>query len=524
MSESDLYRRYCDLKAYVGWTSEDAARISRYASCVEQQMDVLIDDFYAEIEKHSETLQLITGGKAQIDRLRGSLRGWLRESMEGRNDPDYITRRWNIGLRHATIGLNPAYTIAATSRLRSGVLALVAENQHDSLEQYVQLVGSFNKLFDLELTIIQDAYQAEYLKQVRLVEHERSEVKFRMLVEAAASVVIILRSDRSIAYLSPYSEELTGYSLGEIAGRDFLELFIPDSAKNEVAAQIEAMFGGHPAKAYEMPIIRRDGEPRWLVWNSQRLDDFDGSPAVLAVGQDFTERRDAQERLLRSERLAGIGQMITGLAHESRNALQRIQACGEMLELEVAGNEEAVRLVRRSQEAQDHLRRLFDEVRGYAAPIQLERTSCHLDAVWREAWNLLDTPRRGRRASLLENTRGADQLILADRFRLSQLFRNLFENSLAACSDPVLVQISCRDVQYQQQDSVEISIRDNGPGLSLEARRNVFEPFFTTKTKGTGLGMAIARRIIEAHGGEICVSNSSEAGAEFIVRLPRSFP
>ena len=105
-----------------------------------------------------------------------------------------------------------------------------------------------------------------------------------------------------------------------------------------------------------------------------------------------------------------------------------------------------------------------------------------------------------------------------------QVFRNLLENSLAACRDPVAIQISCRDVQLEDQPAIEVSVRDNGPGLTPDARQNVFEPFFTTKTKGTGLGMAIARRIVEAHGGQIAVGNDSSAGAEFIVTLLRSTP
>jgi hypothetical protein len=101
-----------------------------------------------------------------------------------------------------------------------------------------------------------------------------------------------------------------------------------------------------------------------------------------------------------------------------------------------------------------------------------------------------------------------------------QVFRNLLENSLAACGDPVVIEIDCRDVQLDGQPAVELRTVDNGPGLSAEARRNVFEPFFTTKTKGTGLGMAIARRIIDAHGGKIAVGDSS-AGAEFVITLLR---
>jgi len=517
----EFYERYKDLQAYVGWDDEDAARIKSVAPMVEANMGALIEDFYAEIQRHPEAARVITGGQAQIARLKASLRAWLSESLQGRSDVDYVVRRWNIGLRHAEIGLNPAYTSAAMSRLRNGLVEILSAANLHSATEFRQLVQSFNKLLDLDLAVIQDAYQAEYLRREKLAEHERSEVKFRMLVEAAACMVMILRGDETIAYFSPYSEDLTGYLASEVMGQHFLPLFVPEWARADVSSAIAATLEGRPARAYETPILHRDGRQRWFVWNAQRLD-FDGSPAVLAVGQDFTERREAQERMLRSERLAGIGQMITGIAHESRNALQRIQSCTEMLELEVENNNEAQRLVRRLQEAQDNLLRLFDEVRGYAAPIQLERTPCRIDAVWREAWDSLETSRRGRDAKLVENSEDADLNVSIDRFRMVQVFRNLMDNSLAACRDPVVIHVECRDAQLQGQPAVELRVRDNGPGLTPGARENVFEPFFTTKTKGTGLGMAIARRIIDAHGGHISIGNESSAGAEFVITLTRA--
>jgi PAS domain S-box-containing protein len=516
---AELFKRFQDLQAYVGWTEKDAARIRSTADLILQHTHLLIDDFYAEIQRHPETSRIITGGTAQIEQLKASLRVWLKESLEGRADEAYVTRRWKIGLRHAEIGLNPAYTSAAMSRLRNGLIEIASQTNRPA-DEYRALVQSFNRLFDLDLSIIQDAYNAEYLKREKLAEHERSEVKFRRLVEAAACMVVILRSDDTIAYFSPYSEDLTGYEASDVMGKPFLPQFVPEWARADVAEAMAATLQGRPTKFHETPILRRDGQQRWLVWNAQRLDDFDGGPAVLAVGQDFTERREAQERLLRSERLAGIGQMVTGIAHESRNALQRIQSCTEMLELEIEDNDEALQLVRRSQEAQDNLLRLFDEVRGFVAPIQLERSATRLDHVWREAWQLLETARRGRDARLAEHTEQADLEANIDRFRVTQLFRNLLENSLAACADPVVVQVKCRDVQLEGQPAIELRIEDNGPGLTPEARRNVFEPFFTTKTKGTGLGMAIARRIVEAHGGKIAVGDSS-AGAEFVITLPR---
>lgn len=521
MAASNLYDRFLDLQAYVGWTSDDAARIKAVADFVRPRMHLLIDDFYAEIERHPEAARVITGGQLQVERLKGSLRDWLSESLDCRSDADYVLRRWEIGLRHAEIGLNPAYTSAALSRLRNGIITLVAGADHDSPLAVCELAKSFNKLLDIDLAIIQDAYQAEYTKREKQAEHERSEVKFRMLVEAAGCMVVILRPNHSIAYFSPYSEELTSYSAADVTGQDFLACFIPDWARNDVARAIEETFSGRPTTSYEAPLLRRDGTQRWIVWNARRLDHFDGGPVVLAVGQDFTARRDVQEKLLRSERLAGIGQMVTGIAHESRNALQRIQSSSEMLELHVKENEKALSHVRRVQEAQEDLHRLFEEVRGFAAPIQLEREPCRLESTWQQAWDSLETLRRGRDATLIVSTNSADLTIPVDRFRMVQLFRNLFDNALAACRGPLRLEIHCDDTQLQRQPAVEIRVRDNGPGLTPDARRTVFEPFFTTKTKGTGLGMAIARRIVDAHGGRIAVADHCHQGAEFVVILPR---
>jgi PAS domain S-box-containing protein len=517
---SELFNRYRDLQTYVGWTDADAARIKAVAELVRQKTHLLIDDFYEEIERHPDASRVITGGATQIARLKASLTAWLSESLDGRGDEDYVTRRWKIGRRHAEIGLNPAYTGAAMSRLRNGVIDILSQAPNQPSDELRQLTESFNKLLDLDLSIIQDAYWSEYLKQEKLAERDRSDVRFRMLVEAAACMVVIVRIDGTIAYFSPYSEALTDYNARDIMGKDFAQVFVPEWARAKVREEIAATAAGHPTRASETPLLRRDGSERWLVWNAQRLDEFEGRAAILAVGQDFTERREAQERLLRSERLAGIGQMVTGIAHESRNALQRIQSCSEMLELEIEGNEEALRLVRRIEEAQDHLLRLFDEVRGFVAPIHLERSACRLEAVWREAWQLLETARRGRDATLLEELEGVELNMEVDRFRLIQVFRNLLENSLAAGGDPVVIRIGCRDLHMNGEPAVEISVRDNGPGLTPDARQNVFEPFFTTKTKGTGLGMAIARRVIDAHGGKIAVGDTSE-GAEFVISLPK---
>ena len=522
MGIQELFGRYRDLQAYVGWSDEDAARVAAVADSLRPHFDRLVDDFYLELERHEDAARVITGGSTQVERLKRSLRGWLDELLSGNYQAGYVARRWQVGLRHVEIGLRQVYAAAAYSRLRRGLVDILLADVPAPAAEVARSVVALNKLLDLDWMIVEDAYETEHLRRAKEAERQLSDDRFRKLVENAACMVVILRADHTIAYFSPFAEQLTGYAASAVRDKDYLAVFPSEEDRQGAAHELDSALGGEPSRDYECRILCRNGAARWLLWNAQRIDDFEGEAAVLAVGHDITERRQTHEQLLRSERLAGIGQMITGLAHESRNALQRIQASVEMLELEVEDNPDAIQWVNRLQLAQDDLRRLFDEVRNYAAPITLERFSCDLSGAWNEAWQLLERSRQSRQARLAIQADRIDLHIPADRFRIVQLFRILLENSMAACTDPVEIDVACRATQLDGRPAVQMAVRDNGPGLSSDARRKVFEPFYTTKTKGTGLGMAIARRIVEAHEGRIEVGSQWRRGAEFLITLPRS--
>lgn len=352
---------------------------------------------------------------------------------------------------------------------------------------------------------------------------ERSEAAFRHLVEVAECLIVILRPDHSIVYFSPFAERLTGYSAAEIVGRNYMALLLPEANRRAVAGEFLRVIAGSPTHGFENPVVCRDGTHRSIAWNARHLLDYEDGPAILKVGQDITYLKQAQQRSLQAERLAAIGQMVAGLAHESRNALQRSQACLEMLALAVRDRPDALALIARLQKAQDHLHLLYEDVRGYAAPIVLDRRPCELAAVWREAWAHLESARKAKDATLRELSRHFDLHCTADAFRLGQVFHNLFDNALAAGQAPVAVEVQAEPAELEGQPALRVLVRDNGPGLDSQQRQKVFDPFFTTKAKGTGLGMAIARRIVEAHGGQIAVGNGdgTGTGAVFVITLPR---
>ena len=228
--------------------------------------------------------------------------------------------------------------------------------------------------------------------------------------------------------------------------------------------------------------------------------------------------REAEGRAQRSERLAAIGVVVAGVAHESRNAMQRIQARVDLLRLSLEGQEELLHDLDAIEAANGSLRILYDELREFAAPIQLHREDCPLDQLIASVWDDLAVHPKHREAKLTMHSQKC--VAYVDPMRITQVFRNLFENTLSACSAPIEIHTKCTCQMHRGRRMVRIKIRDNGPGFDETQRRQAFEPFFTTKCEGTGLGLAISRRIVDLHEGKIFIEPSTTDGAEIVLLLP----
>jgi signal transduction histidine kinase len=396
MQPEKVFERYQELQQYIGWTDEDARLVYKLSPFAQPHFELLIEDFYRVIERNPTTAKAITGGTEQLTRLKRALFRWLAELFSGRYDQAYVLRRWQVGLRHVQIGLDHVYTNAAVSRLRSGLLLAL---EHCKMPDHEALAArrSLNKLLDLDLAIMEDAYHTEF-----------------------------------------------------------------------------------------------------VGW----------------------QNRKERERFLHAERLAAIGETMTGLVHESRNMLQRSRACLEMLEVDVSDRPPALDLVRRIRNAQDDLHQLFEEVREYAAPLKLNRSDCNLAPIWQKAWKELTAIDHHKELRLTELVEPEIVHAIVDSFAFGQVFRNIFENAIQASPDRGKITIRCLQRSVDGSQEVQIQISDQGPGIPLEDRQRVLEPFFTTKTKGTGLGLAIARRIVESHGGHIEVG-ASPVGTLIQIQLPQ---
>jgi signal transduction histidine kinase len=198
MDADQFDSRYRELQSYVGWTDQDAERVVASAPLLEPYLLPLIDDFYDEIERHPNARQVITGGPAQIERLKGTLVRWIRDLLSGSYDGDYVARRWRVGWRHVEIGLDQVYTNVALSRLRTGLIRALHETWQGEPGDLKATVRALNKLLDLDLAIIEDAYQAEYMARL-----QRSE-RMATLGQVAGGVAHELRNPLNVVKTSVY--------------------------------------------------------------------------------------------------------------------------------------------------------------------------------------------------------------------------------------------------------------------------------------------------------------------------------
>ncbi|HZV05427.1 MAG TPA: protoglobin domain-containing protein, partial [Gemmataceae bacterium] len=361
---------------------ECARRVAATAELLAPHLVALIDDFYDEIGRHPNALKVITGGQAQINRLKGTLRQWLRELLAGSYDQNYVARRWQVGWRHVEIGLEQVYTNVALSRLRTGLMRHLHESWPGDKKDLQETVRALNKLLDLDLAIIEDAYQAEYAA-----------------------------------------------------------------------------------------------------------------------------------RLQRSERLAAIGQVAGGVAHELRNPLNVVKT--SVYYLLHARNPVP-------EKRSEHLQRIEKHVTVADGTITALSNFAKMPVPNRAPFAIEQCVRECIETNPLpENIQVTIDCppglppALGDSDQVRIVFANLIRNAREAMPQGGRLTVTARPLD----GVIETSVADTGIGIPAEHLIHVMEPLYSTKARGLGLGLSLARAILEKNGGSLRVASEPGRGSTFTVIL-----
>ncbi|MGE5592926.1 MAG: ATP-binding protein [Betaproteobacteria bacterium] len=311
----------------------------------------------------------------------------------------------------------------------------------------------------------------------------------------------------------------TGVS--DIIGMDYREALAATPAI--VALIDDALSQGRTKRGCEttMPI---SGASVALVASSSVLLDRNQRPLGVAVTfEDVTELRELQRQVHEAAKLAAVGELSAGLAHEVRNPLGAIKACSQFLEDRVPEDESLRRFTRILVREVDRLDQLVERLLGFARPRESDMQYVDIHDVLDRMVSLVGLKAKQARVEIVRRYQPDLPRVFADPEKLQQAFLNIMLNAIDAMPHGgilVVATATCGGHEGAAGSKVRIDFRDTGVGIPADQLDKVFTPFFTTREGGTGLGLAIARRVVSEHGGEITVESRPGVGSAFSVFLP----
>ncbi len=273
-----------------------------------------------------------------------------------------------------------------------------------------------------------------------------------------------------------------------------------------------------------MEITRRENSGQ-MQWVTAQFSDLLGARqervGILIQLENITERRKLEEKVFRSEKLAAIGELAAGIAHEIRNPLTSISGSIQMLSADLSEGSDNQKLMEIILRETDRLNLLIDDFLSYARPKSMTTDVVYLQEILEDITHLVEQTTGGRRVHLRTEYEEHLPELYADSNQIRQVLWNVIKNSVESLPDnrPGVVWVTIGRAEASDH-RIRFVIRDNGRGMSREVKDRVFDPFYTTKQGGTGLGMAIVYQIIHAHGGTVEVESESGVGTTFTIVLP----
>lgn len=333
------------------------------------------------------------------------------------------------------------------------------------------------------------------------------------------SLILVADTAGLISYANRRWQVL-GYEQEAILGRS-LESLVSPSRRQAIWDAYLSVLSGNQVDNLEMQVLSADGRAGQFSVNLSPMRDDQGQvSSVVVVMSDVTDAASLQAKLMHAEKMAAVGQLVSGVAHEVNNPLTAILGFADLL----MENQELPESARKDlrvilQEAQ-RTKQIVQNLLSFARQMPPQRKPVQLNAILKRTIQLRAYDFHSRGVSVTERYDNELPFVIGDSQQLQQVFLNILNNAYDAVRESVpgpRIDISTR----RNDDYVEVSFCDNGHGISHPER--IFDPFFTTKQvgEGTGLGLSICYGIVKEHGGEIlCSNNTGQQGATFTVRLP----
>ncbi|EFC1526878.1 two-component system sensor histidine kinase AtoS [Escherichia ruysiae] len=334
-----------------------------------------------------------------------------------------------------------------------------------------------------------------------------------LIIENAADGVIAIDRQGDVTTMNPAAEVITGYQRHELVGQPYSMLFDNTQFYSPVLDTLEH---GTEHVALEISFPGRDRTIEISVTTSRIHNTHGEMIGALVIFSDLTARKETQRRMAQAERLATLGELMAGVAHEVRNPLTAIRGYVQILRQQTTDpiHQEYLSVVLKEI---DSINKVIQQLLDFSRPRHSQWQQVSLNALIEETLVLVQTAGVQARVDFISELDNELSPIIADRELLKQVLLNILINAVQAISARGKIRI--RTWQYSDSQQA-ISIEDNGCGIDLSLQKKIFDPFFTTKASGTGLGLALSQRIINAHQGDIRVTSLPGYGATFTLILP----
>lgn len=371
------------------------------------------------------------------------------------------------------------------------------------------------------------AFLSSHLAQQTLRTEEELEAKqkdFRQLEAFNASIVhsmesglLTLGASNTITSFNRAAEQITGFTRQEVLGEPLAAIF--PGVVEQLSAPGE--FLQRRLQRYHVEFKKKNGAVGYLGFSVSSLMEPDGRPiGKLLIFQDLTALKIMEAHIKRVDKLAAVGEMAAGIAHEIKNPLASMTGSIQLLKDQISVTSVTRKLMRIALREADRLNGLTNDFLLFARPNSGKAEAVQLNGAVDETLALFEQDAvRHNGVTVIRNLE-SDLWTKMDPKHVRQVLWNLLLNAAEAIDGKGTIEVGAK----LTDDSVQLVIKDDGCGIPEETLKTVFDPFFTTKTQGTGLGLSIVHRLVESYGGRVDVESQEGQGTTFILHLKRIDP